>query len=281
MTPCLPAILADSASLSDFMVKDYGIIFTLCLMAIHISAPYFQGVVERHEREINSLGRGLAVTYVFLHLFHEIAEIAVGDNVFGPRVYLLMLVGFVLYYGLEHQIEKKITHESADPKDPLVRAQFGTLMLFKWIYSWLIIYSIPSAIREDGLHLIPGLIAVCLHILHDDVELASRFKQLYQHQGRFLLALAPLAGWGAHRAFHPHTPLMTHLLTAFLAGSILYSTFSGELHEHRKSMFRWFVVGILCYAGLTALSGGLKPPDEHVPGTSRYSNENHLDFSSP
>lgn len=56
MTSRFPAILADSTSLSDLLVNDYGIVDTVCLMAIHISAPYFPGIFERHEREINLLG---------------------------------------------------------------------------------------------------------------------------------------------------------------------------------------------------------------------------------
>jgi hypothetical protein len=189
---------------------------------------------------------------VFLHVFEEIES---GKEMIGTSIYLLMLAGFLLYYGLEHHIELKLMHESVDPDHPVVRFQFGTVVAFKWVYSWLIIYSIPSTIREEGIFLIPGLIAVCLHVLHDDVELASRFKKHYQHEGRVVLALAPLAGWVSHRLIHPQHSYVTHILTALLAGSVLYSTFSGELREHRKSVFSWFTIGILCYAGLYALSG--------------------------
>jgi hypothetical protein len=251
MTLVIHAILADSSSIGDFVARDFGILFAVCLMAIHFLAPYCQGFVERHEEQIGSLGRGLAVTYVFLHLFEEIES---GRETIGHPIYLLMLIGFLVYYGLEHRIEMKIAHESVDPRHPAVRLQFATIMFFKWVYSWLIIYSIPSTIREDGMFLLPGLIAVCLHVLHDDVEMVSRFKQHYQHEGRVILALAPWAGWWAHRILHPQNSHLSHILTALLAGSVLYSTFSGELREHRKSVFGWFVIGILCYAGLHAMS---------------------------
>jgi hypothetical protein len=45
------------------------------------------------------------------------------------------------------------------------------------------------------------------------------------------------------------------VLTAVLTGSVLYTTFSGGLQDHRKSHFLWFLAGVGLFLVLHLLSG--------------------------
>ena len=132
------------------------------------------------------------MAYVFLHLFREIAD---GKDVVGPHIFLIVLCGFLLYYCVEDLVETRLLKEPADENSPIAQMHFRLVILFKWIYSWLVIYALPEAVRHEGAHVIPAILAVGLHILHDDVELAERYEKHYAHEGRYILALAPLVGW--------------------------------------------------------------------------------------
>lgn len=241
-----------SAAMGGNEALGWTVVVVVGVMAVHIWAPLVHEQVHEHGERLNSLGRGLAVTYVFVRLFREVSE---GDQLLGPRIYLIVLFGFLVYYGVEHKAESRLLKQSADPADPMVRLHFGMVILLKWIYSWLLIYALPDSIRSEGAQVIPAVIAIALHILHDDVELAVRFRDHYNHEGRYVLASAAVVAWGCDLISIDDNPYVSHALTAVLTGSVLYTTFSGELQDHRKSQFPWFLVGVGLFLLLDLMSG--------------------------
>lgn len=253
--PDVAGIFAPSpvvAAVSQRVALAWTVLVVFSVMAVHLSAPFLQCHIRAREEQLNSLGRGLAVAYVFLHLF---AEISAGDELFGKEVYFIVLIGFLVYYGIEHRVEYRLLKQAADPDDPLIKLHFGLVILLKWVYTWLLVYALPTSIREQGFQVIPAVIAISLHILHDDVEIAARFQEHYNHEGRDPLASAAVVGWLCDLYVLRENPYVSKALTAVLAGSVLYTTFSGELQNHRKSRFAWFVGGVGLFLLLYMLSG--------------------------
>ena len=246
------ALFAEASEIITRGALGWTLVVAVAIAAIHLLVPRLQPFVKAHEELLNSIGRGLAVAYTFLYLFHEMC---VGSKLLGPQLHLLVLLGFLVYYGVEHVVETQVSDAADDPSNPMVRLQFRVLILLKWVYSWLIIYALPEAITSEGIHAITMIIAISLHILHDDVELATRFERHYSHFGRYLLASAPIVGWVCDLFMFEKDLRFSKILMALLAGSILYTTFSGEFREHRKSRFKWFLFGVLIYIVLYFLSG--------------------------
>lgn len=242
------ALIAEAPATGQATTLEWTAVVAIALIGIHLFVPRLRPFMQAREEVLGSLGRGLAVAYVFLHLFQELDE---GQELIGPRIHFIVLVGFLLYYGVEHYVQTRV---SADTPDASTRLHFAVLLLLKWIYSWLIIYALPESIKREGLYLVPAIIAISLHILHDDVALAGRFERDYDRVGRYVLATGPLIGWLTDVVFFEENPLISNILMALLAGFVLYSTFSGELREHRKSRFSWFITGVVVYSALHLLS---------------------------
>ncbi len=60
-------------------------------------------------------------------------------------------------------------------------------------------------------------------------------------------------GWVLSALFAPTSTVLVALLTAVLGGSILLNVFKEELPSTGRSSYRWFLIGLVLYAGLLPL----------------------------
>lgn len=67
----------------------------LIICLIHFLAPLYMPWVKKNDAIINSFAGGMAVAYVFGYL---LPEIDAGHEKVGDLIYLIILVGFILYY---------------------------------------------------------------------------------------------------------------------------------------------------------------------------------------
>lgn len=227
----------------------------LGLAAVHLFASRlkFLGMVPR-SRWLSMAG-GAAVSYVFLHLFPELAasQQEIDTEGIGPlqtstEVYLMALLGLVAFYGLERLV-KRSRGETHSPHGEERRGPgvFWLHILSFALYNALIGYLLLH--REDpttrGLLLF--FLAMSLHFLGNDFGLRQHHKEIYDRFGRWLLAGAILVGWLVGTLVEIEE-LHLALLFAFLAGGIVLNVLKEELPEDRESRFSAFVSGAVAYA---------------------------------
>jgi hypothetical protein len=81
------------------------------------------------------------------------------------------------------------------------------------------------------------------HALHRD------HKDLYDHKGRWILAVAVFAGWALN--YWAEIPRIgPAILQSFIAGGVLLNVLKEELPEERKSRYWAFGLGALAYSVL-------------------------------
>ena len=233
----------------DAIILDWALAVAAMLALLHIAAPHFRGHLKRHSVTVGSLGAGMAVTYVFLHLF---PELEVGESVFGKRVHLLVLVGFLVYYGMENSLAARETRFGTEATR---RSRFKLELCLGWVYGWLLLYALPDSLKADGLGIVPLLLAMGLHQAHIDFELCEAFEKDFETWGRFALATGPLIGWITDVLYFADDPRVSATCTALLAGSCLYKTFRHQLPESGRSQFGWFLAGVITSAALNFLAG--------------------------
>lgn len=234
---------------SNAVILDWALAVAALLALLHVAAPQFRGVLSRYSGAVGSLGAGMAVTYVFLHLF---PELEIGESIFGKRIHLLVLAGFLAYYGAEQSLGRRASPDGAEVKE---RSRFILDLTLAWIYGWLVLYALPDSLKAEGFAIIPLLLAVGLHQAHGDFELSEAYERDFDLWGRFVLASGPLAGWVTDLFYFKDDPLVSSTCTAVLAGSCLYKTFKHQLPESGHSQFRWFLAGILLFVTLHFLAG--------------------------
>lgn len=207
-----------------------------------------------------SAAGGVSVAYVFLQLFPELQEgqehVQQAAQGWGflflkHHMYLMALVGLVVFYGLERlAINSRISGngEVDETTAPVFWIHIGSFAL----YNALIGYLLHHREEQDLEKVLFYLFTMALHFLVNDFGLREHHKERYNAKGRWLLVVALAAGWFLGLSIELSEAAMD-LLLAFLAGGIVLNVLKEELPEERKSRFSAFLVGTSVYAALLLL----------------------------
>jgi hypothetical protein len=194
-----------------------------------------------------SVAGGVSVAYVFVHVLPDLSEhqrrVEEGGLLqsLESHVWLLAMLGLVAFYGLERLARRR-------EKDAgIFWIHLGSFALYNLLIGYLLVH------REEGGGLFFYAAALGLHFLVNDQGLREHHGEAY-HRVRWLLAAAPVAGWGLGVLF-ALPPLAITALFGFLAGGIILNVLKEELPEDRDSRFAAFAAGAAGYAALLLAAG--------------------------
>lgn len=202
-----------------------------------------------------SAAAGVSVAYVFVDLLPELAEqnkaivaAAGGETALfaEQRVYILVLISFVLLYGIQYVVlaahEKAGEHEPEPGFDALYALHLGGYALYSALIGYLLIER-----SAWPLALALYTVAMALHFLIVDHALVEEHGQKYVRWGRWILAGSVLAGW----VIGELTPLSEAnfaRLFAVLAGGVVITSLRSELPDQRRGEFLPFCLGAMLFA---------------------------------
>jgi len=197
------------------------------------------------QRSAVSLGAGMSAAYVFVHLLPELQEArhtlaeAVALRYEGMAVYFLALVGFLVFYGLDH------LRESAGEGDKVEQAYRIHLSGFA-AYVALVAYLLVRNLEKSPLALAAYVLAMVCHFLAIDHALREEHGAAFDRTGRFALAGTCVLGWAAGLLFAvPAFGLA--LLLAFVSGAVIMNSAVMELPSEQDGRFWPFVMGGVAY----------------------------------
>ncbi|MDX1374732.1 MAG: hypothetical protein R3357_04155 [Burkholderiales bacterium] len=222
-------------------------LFSLALAVLHLYAPVLRRWLAGHSATVRSLGGGMALGYVFLHLIPELDS---GHALLGRMIFVVPVVAFMVFYGLRKYLTQAGAPNAGGGE---ARGDFPLALGTLWVYNALIVYGTPAGLAHgDALRAAPLFIALGLHLVHAAFSLGSEFPRAFDRMGRYLLALAPIAGWLAIVVDQKADDAINDMFVALLAGALLYTVFAEELPEARESRYGWFVLGVLLFSAAAA-----------------------------
>jgi len=201
-------------------------------------------------RSLISFGSGMAVAYVFMQIMPELhnvrrlfVESAAVPLLFeGKIIYLLALLGFLLFYGLNNLSHIVLGTEHSEPEQRKLQIHIGSLSAYVWLIGYLLVQRLDP---EDSIVLYA--MATIFHFLAIAHELPEKYGALYRLRERFVLAGMCLLGWAVGQLFvMPHMVLA--LMFAFVSGGIIINSIMMELPKEKDGRFLPFVAGGVCYA---------------------------------
>ncbi|WP_458189274.1 hypothetical protein [Haladaptatus sp. NG-WS-4] len=204
-----------------------------------------------------SMAGGASVAYVFVHILPELEGGTVLESVLflarflERHVYLVALVGFALFYGLE-RLAREFGHDEG---------QDGTGIWVFWIhigsfvaYNALIGYLLVHREQPGLVSLLTYATAMGLHFVVNDYGLRDHHQDAYDQFGRWLLAGAVVVGWAIGASMHVDEAVVNTLF-AFLAGGVVLNVIKEELPKERESRFWAFAFGATGYTALLLFAG--------------------------
>jgi hypothetical protein len=230
----------------------------LAFALVHVFGPRLRFLTTLPRSIWLSAAGGVSVAYVFVHILPDLAlhqrgveaQAAAEGGMLAAlesHVWLVALLGLILFYGVERLARRTARRRSGEdvPQD----ATFWIHLASFAAYNLLIGYLLLHREGESQGGLATYAVALGFHFIVNDQGLREHHGPAYDRFGRWLLALAPLAGWAAGAASEV-PPLLVSALFGFLAGGIVLNVLKEELPEDRESRFWAFAAGAAAYAAL-------------------------------
>ncbi|WP_104203858.1 hypothetical protein [Billgrantia saliphila] len=233
------------------------------LMLSHIYAGKLRYLSHIPRSAWLSLGGGISVSYVFLHIFPELeqAQQHLAEQAalafIESHAYLVALLGLVLFYGLEHKIKTREPQPSEGKSKGVSGTQtgislfwlhIGSFSLYNALIGYLLVYR-DSTVLETLFF----VVAMAFHFLMNDHSLYYHHRDAYLRYGRWILSLFIGLGWVVGLSFQI-SEAATSVLFAFLAGGIILNVLKEELPEERQSRVWPFALGATLYSVLLLTS---------------------------
>lgn len=239
------------------------------LAVIHLQAYRLKFVDVFPRSKWLSFAGGVSIAYIFVHLLPELErmqhlvvkeEVAVLKLLRFP-LYVLALLSLCIYYGIERwaklsgESEKK--RQPGGPENPGSGEEHEKSRIFYFhifsfaVYNALIGYTIRREAWELSTLLL-FVLAIGFHFMVNDLGFVEHYRNSYIRRGRWILGVAPLAGWalGSTDALGEHHQ---GIVLAFIAGGTILNVLKEELPEERKSNFWAFLAGAFSYSALLLL----------------------------
>jgi len=212
----------------------------------------------RDRRSILSFGAGMSAAYVFVHVMPElhgarrafIESVSMTLRYEGMAIYFIALLGFLLFYGLEHQSNRLRGSGAEGAVGPSFKLDISGFSAYVWLMAYLLVNHFGGSLVSIELY----AIALAFHFLSLDHSLRHEHGDAYEHIGRYVLAGMALLGWGMGLLFALPGHILA-LLLAFISGAIIMNSLIMELPAEKDGRFLPFMAGGLVY-GLILLPLG-------------------------
>ncbi len=186
-----------------------SLIFAIALALVHLFAGKLRFLETIPRSRWLSIAGGGSVAYVFLHIFPELSQgqatiEALDRGIFKfleHHIYLMSLLGFAIFYGLERLALRSRQKNRASGKADTTSEEVFWLHITSFaIYNILIGYLMVHREEPDFYSLLIFFLAMGLHFIVNDYGLREHHKATYHRIGRWILAAAILVGWGIGKA---------------------------------------------------------------------------------
>lgn len=253
-SPIDPAVLLQG---DDGSIPLLPVLLALTLALVHYVASKLPGIDELPRSTVLSASSGISVAYVFVHVLPEVGRTnrTVTDSGMllshlDQYVYLVALVGFITYYGLERYVRRtRPTPDGRTTRPGIFWIHVGAFAVYNAIVGVLLFNREAPGVGS----LVLFAVAMGLHFVVNDYGLREQYTQAYCGRGRWILSSSVLVG-AAIGALVPVSHAVLGMSFAFLSGGIILNVVKEELPTDRDSRFVPFLFGSVGYSVLLLLT---------------------------
>jgi hypothetical protein len=244
----------------DLLTTRHGVVAALVLALVHVLAGHLleraETLPRRTRRDLLSAAAGASVAYVFVdvlpelsHYHHRLLE-ALGETEIRfaeQRLYVLVLLSFVVFYGLEHLVSARgEEHHAAEPARDAEGSAVPHFLAFA-AYTALIGHLLVEEAERGAAPIAVYTAAMALHFVIVAHALWERFASSYARWGRWVLAASVLVGWGVAMKMEVSEAVFARLF-AVVAGGVVITSVQRELPGGERGSFWPFLLGAVGFA---------------------------------
>lgn len=228
----------------------FMLILSIASTHLLVSRLHFQSETKAYR--FLSFTSGVAVAYVFLHLFPDIADArdkystaGGAQGIIAEQLFLVSLVGLIVYYGIDRVSDMIGT--SLDQQSP----RSGTINILihaagYGFYNFMIGYLVVNLPRPGIVPVLLICIVLALHFLGLGHHFRHTHQELYDRWLRWLFVACLLSGWAAGEVLGLST-FFKAVAFAFLAGAMIINTIKEELPDSKQARYAPFLAGVALF----------------------------------
>jgi hypothetical protein len=218
-----------------------AIVFGIIMSIVHYFSQDIKFLSKKYADEIRSLSAGIAITYLFLHLFPQFSY---GVNELSNFLFISILVGFVIF----HIVEKYIYQHS--PEEKLFKGLALEDSIISFIYHFVIGIVLVSFVNQGFLNgllfLIPVLLFTLVSTLPVDI---TKVKGV-----RIIVALSTLLGVIFAEFIYTNIGLpIFFTLLGFIIGALAFTVTRHAIPKGKAGKPLFFIIGVIVYTILIFL----------------------------
>ena len=224
------------------------IVLALALSITSWFSETYSSSFHRHHVKLTSFSAGLFITYIFLFLFPELFE---GVAIVGNKIFLLLLLGFVIFHVLEKYIYQHVTNKKHLLYDLSILHIFGFFADHFIVGVLLFLIFRESSFFLSAFVFIPLL----LHTISSSLSFTHLGDHLHNRRSiTVVLAAAPL--FGVLTAYLLNLEHVNYLMIlSFVVGAMLYIVVRDALPKGRTGNILFFLLGFIISFTMLLLSG--------------------------
>jgi len=229
----------------DFLV----ILFALVLTAVHYFSGVYSKPIEKWHSKIISFSAGLFIAFIFLYI---LPEVFAGVEILGDTIFLLLLLGFVIFHVAEKYIYQHVKNKDEMLKD-LAGIHTMGFFLNHFVVGMLLYFSTDP---DKGILGILVFLPLLLHTLSSSLSLNHIDRHFNSRPLSILIAFSPVFGAlfamllqinvGVHYTFY-----------SFAIGALLYIVVRDMLPQKGEGKPIFFIIGLVISAILIFGINGL------------------------
>jgi len=226
-------------------------------MTFHILALVLAGILSiadfvtehvfskklRKNQKLISFSAGVAVAYIILRLFPEIASHALIE---GRKIFLFVLLGFVGLNLIEQYVYKNVRRlEKAYHKSIHITYFF----VYNFIIGAILVTFVARGLTQTLLFFVPFLLYIIAEILPQEFEFKSMTSKI-------LFSMAPVFGAVIGIYLIDFINSIFGVMIAFITGTLLYIVIRESLPSDEAEKPLFFIIGVLFYTVIIFMSWG-------------------------
>ena len=222
--------------------------FTVALALVHVFGGRWQFTDRTQRRRWLSAAGGASVAYVFVLLLPEVSEAALlagqlrAEALLAEQlVYLLALVGFVAFYGVEVVVSQR-GRGPAEEATTVFWLHVAVFALYSGVIGYLLFHQEVPGLWSQFFY----ALAMGLHFTVTDSGLRRYHGESFDTVGRWVLAAGTLLG-GVLGVVAEVPGLGIQMLFGFVAGALVLNIIKEELPEIDEGRFLAFAAGAGAY----------------------------------
>ena len=214
------------------------------LAITHLSVVNLAKIEESKQRIITSIGGGISIAYIFLHLMpelalkgrHNVESLEISSEFLEISFFFVSLLGLLILFVVD-----ALSESSKIPKEN----NFKLHLIYNIAITYLYAFTLPEVVKEGLFYSILYTLTLSAHVFSSDRIIFRFHEKFYKTKYKWIGFSAVFLGMFHSLTFESNASIQLDYAFAFLSGGVLLNTFLEELPKKNILNVKWFLSAIM------------------------------------